>query len=265
MPVKRKRGPKAAIPSLVLYVDIIEQIDRKKDNPKIRLSDFQYHRIEDENLNVNCEYEDILNVISTFLSTSILPDQENSHYELLHLPTSAIFGRSEPRPKNNKRLTNMVMPVTEDYVSNYINNNGMILDNREVRVKAGKDRKKHTASVPKKVGIDIAVVAKVVSDIPDEEELPLPPLEAINPTATKPPPKKKKKKKYLYIPRELEVHCLNPVMKIVNERECSVSYTTSCAHPIDYVTIDLEQYIEKDYDDSCGKFLFHHFYLFIDF
>ena len=136
------------------------------------------------------------------------------------------FGCSEQRKKIHRRDLNSVMPITEDYVGDYNKNKGVVMDTKVVRTKAGVDKQKLSTVVASKIAIDIAVVVKIVSntknnDIENSEES-----ATIQATPPMPPLKKKSKVSYLYIPRLLEVHVLNPVMTMKNNRECSVAYTT---------------------------------------
>ena len=155
---KGKRGPSPKPLPLEVHVDLLEQNPRTKRNPKMHLTDVQYHIIKNDTLNVEVSYDDLLEIISSYASKIILPNHDNCHYELVHLPVSTIFGRSEIRKKVTRRNTHDVMAVTSDYVSEYIKNYGVVLDTKIKRTKAGVDKRKLSTIVAAKIGIDIAVV-----------------------------------------------------------------------------------------------------------
>ena len=241
---KGKRGPAPKLLPLEVHVDLLEQYPRNGKNLKMIFTNVQYHIIKNETLNVNLSYNNLVEEISSFASKIILNKHPDCHYELVHLPISTVFGQSEVRKKVTRRNTNDVMANTPDYVSEYIKNYGIVLDTKIKRTKAGVDKRKLSTVVAAKIGIDVAVVVRIVPNttIPDiknvqhddenKEDLKMPPL------------KKKKKETFLFIPRQLEINVLNHVMSVTNKRECGVTYTPSSSNAVATVIFDLEDYID---------------------
>ena len=161
----------------------------------------------------------------------------------------------------------MCMPITEDYVSSYIEKKGITLDTKTIRTKAGVDKRKLSRVVASKVAIDIAIVVRVVpnavidnvpndapNDVHNESPEEVKEVDMNTKLPAMPRLKKSKGKKTLYIPRRLEVNVLNPVMTLMNKSEHGISYTTSSVNPIGSVILDMEHYIELSNVDITGKF-----------
>ena len=93
MPPKKKpkRGPAPKPVHLELNIDLLEQHPKTKKNPTIKLSDVMYHKIKDKRLHVNVSYDELITVISDYISTLPLHDHDNCHYEIVSLPASSIL------------------------------------------------------------------------------------------------------------------------------------------------------------------------------
>ena len=254
----KRRGPAPKPIGLVLNVDLVQENVRTKKIPKITLTDCMYHIVRDTRLHLDVGYDGVMEVLSEYISKVDIHDHENARYEIVNLPTSSIFGRSETRKKVNRRNTNEVMPITPDYMKDYIEKYGIVLETKNKRLKAGEQKRKLSKIVPSVYAINVAVVVRVVKDKEDEDatttvvEKPTP---SIVTTSNVSATKKKQVKNTVYIPRKLEVCVLNPVMSTVNERECGITCTTSSTIPIGTVTIDIEEFIANEINELTGIYL----------
>ena len=238
-----------------MFLDVIVQSPKTKIHPKVKLSDVSYHKIDDvEHLNIKTTYDDLVLMLKEFVKKLSVPesDDDKAFYEIISLPVSTIFGRSEPRKTVNARMANRVMPITSDYLSQYIDYCGFILKEKKVRKALGEGRKRKEIIIPSRVGIDLAVIVRIVEPTVNTNNTDFE-LSTVN--ISKSPTFKKKKVKHVYIPRKLQIGVLNPTMSVKNGKECSIVYTTSSVTPIGSVTFDLTEYIDTNYDNSCGKLL----------